>query len=279
MGRRSRIARAWTLVLAALLVTAGCADAESVHAKHPKVRRQRHATQNRHVERPAAGGAVIGVGDVPGCVWGSPRHLGLLAPYHARVLRVVIDPHHGPDGQALGCVQAAVAAGLRVHFAIEYSNRWPIAHDVAYFRRVLAYYAPYAWAISIGNEQELATTGVSESAARYAAVWRAVEPVVARLAPHAVRVAGEVSPWGLPFLRAIYSQRLRGAQALSVHAYSTRLGFALNDVLSWERATRLPLWVTEGLAGPHAWPGKPHRERPVPLSQLRGAAVVDAWLG
>jgi hypothetical protein len=172
-----------------------------------------------------------------------------------------------------------VAAGLRVNFAIPYSNRWSIARDVAYFKQVLAYYGRYAWAISVGNEQELTEGGATESPARYAAVWRAVQPVLARLAPHALRVAGEVSPWGLSFLRAIYDQRLPGVQALAVHAYATKLGFTLAGVLAWERRTHLPLWVTEGLAGPGAWPGKPHREHPVPLWQLRGAALVDAWLG
>jgi hypothetical protein len=203
----------------------------------------------------------------------------LLAPYHATVLRIVIAPVHGAQGQALGCVQAAVASGIRVNFAINYSNRWSIARDVAYFKSVLGYYAPYAWAVSVGNEQELRQGGVSETAARYAAVWRAVEPVIAKLAPHAIRVAGEVSPWGLPYLRAIYSYGLPGAQALAVHAYATALGFNLGQVLSWEHSTRLPLWVTEGLAGPHAWPGKPHREHPVTMSQLGGAAVAYAWLG
>jgi hypothetical protein len=222
---------------------------------------------------------IVGVGNVPGCLYGSPTGLPVLQLYRARILRVVVDPTHGATGSAAACVQAAAAAGYRVHVSIGYSNSWSVAHDVAYFSQVLRYYGRYAWAISIGNEQELFQGGTKSSPAHYAAVWRAVEPVVARVAPHALRVAGEVSPWGFDFLRAVVKLHLRGAQAISVHAYSTRLGFNLARVAAWARGTRLPLWVTEGLSGPHAWHGSHHREHAVSLSGMGGVAVADAWLG
>jgi hypothetical protein len=209
---------------------------------------------------------------------GSTSGLAVLKRYHATVLRLVVDPQHGEAGQALPCVQAAVAAGYRVHIAIAYSNRWPNRTVVAYFKQVLASYAPYAWAISIGNEQELLQGGASATGRRYAAVWRAAEPVVARLAPQAIRVAGEVSPWGLSFLRAAYASGLPGVQALSTHAYTSRFGFDLPTVVAWARTTGLPLWVTEGLDGPGAWPAGQHRMHAVPLSQMAGVAVADAWL-
>jgi hypothetical protein len=221
---------------------------------------------------------VIGVGDVPGCMTGSTDGLSVLRNYHASALRLVIDPQNGADGQALACVRAAVAAGDRVQFAIAYNNRWPKRRVVSYFRHVLASYAPYAWAISIGNEQELLHGGATATGARYAGVWRAVEPVVARLAPRAIRVAGEISPWGLSFLQVAYRSGLPGVQAISAHSYTSRLGFNLPQVMAWVRTTRLPLWVTEGLDGPGAWPPRSSRLHAVPLSQMAGVTVADAWL-
>jgi hypothetical protein len=222
--------------------------------------------------------ALIGVGDVRDCVYGSTSGLGVLRTYHAKILRVVIDPVHGAAGEALPCVRAAAASGVRVHISIGYSNRWSTAADVAYFARVLGFYAPYAWAISIGNEQELVQGGATESAARYATVWRAVEPVVARHAPRAIRVAGEVSPWGLSFLRAAVAARLPGAQAIGVHAYLSHWGFDLPSVVAWARHTRLPVWVTEGLAGPGAWPNGYRGMHAVSRSRMVGVSVADAWL-
>lgn len=272
------------LAIAAFLAAAGCAQAarhaatahrHAPHRPHTAAR-HRHATAHR---RRAGRRPLVGVGDVPGCLAGSPSGLGVLQRYHASILRVVIDPTHGADGAAIGCLRAAVAAGYRVHLSLDYSNRWSIGQDVAYFKQQLAYYGPYAWAISIGNEQDLAQGGVFASASRYAAVWRAVEPLVAHRAPHAIRVAGEVSPWGFSWLRRAYAARLPGAQALSVHAYTTHRGFDIAQVAAWARRIGLPLWVTEGLDGPGAWTGSHHREHAVPLSRLTGATVAEAWLG
>lgn len=258
----STVARLWILAMALLLAAAGAAFA---------------APGSR--ARPAGGvPSVIGVGNVPGCITGSTGGLSVLRSYHASVLRVVIDPQNGADGQALGCVRAAVGAGDKVQVAIVYSNRWSTRRVVAYFGHVLASYAPYAWAISIGNEQELLHGGATATSARYAAVWRAVEPVVTRLAPRAIRVAGEISPWGLSFLQVAYRSGLPGVQAISVHSYTSRLGFNLPRVMAWVRTTHRPLWVTEGLDGPGAWPPRGFSVRPVPLSQMAGVALAGAWL-
>jgi hypothetical protein len=229
-----------------------------------------------------AGGArppsKVGVGNVRGCVTGATDGLSVLRTYHASVLRLVVDPRHGENGQALPCVQAAAASGYKVHVSIAYTNSWATRTIVAYFRQVLGFYAPYAWAISIGNEQELIQRIGASTGARYAAVWRAVEPIVARMAPRAIRVAGEISPWGLTFLRSAYGSRLPGVQAFAAHAYISRLGFDVPKVLAWARTTHLPLWITEGLDGPGAWPNGAKGLHAIPLSRLRGIAVADAWL-
>ena len=109
-------------------------------------------------------------------------------------------------------------------------------------------------------------------------MWRAVEPVVANLAPQAIRVAGEISPWGMRFLL-----RLCARVARRSGDRRTRLrrpyGFSLPQILAWNHRTRLPLWVTEGLLGPGSWPAASPRMHDLPLSAMTGAAVVDAWLG
>jgi hypothetical protein len=248
------------------------------HTRHKShrsrgVHHQSHVSLQSHLSLPT----VIGVGNVRGCIDGSTSGLPILRAYHATVLRVVIQTPYGQNGQALPCVRAARAAGAKINLAIGYNNLWPTSKIVAYFEHVLASYAPYAWAISIGNEQEVsAGKGASESPTRYAEVWRAVEPVVARLAPHAIRVAGEVSPWGFSFLRRAYASGLPGAQAIAVHSYAARFGFSLPHVLAWARTTHLPLWATEGLTGPAAWSKSDLHA--VPLSQLAGVAVANAWV-
>jgi hypothetical protein len=220
---------------------------------------------------------VIGVGNVRGCLDGETSWLPILHTYHASVLRVVIQTPYGQNGQALPCVRAARAAGAKVNIAIGYSNVWSTRRIVAYFRHVLSFYAPYAWAISIGNEQEVSSgKGATATPSQYAEVWRAVEPVVARLAPQAIRVAGEVSPWGFSFLQRAYASGLPGAQAIGVHPYAARFGFKLSQVVAWARRTRLPLWATEGLTGPKAW-SKPDLHA-VPLSQLAGVTLASAWV-
>jgi hypothetical protein len=265
----------------ALLLTAACANARPALSSHTATAVIHHSPSSRasRVTHAPAQTRLIGVGDVPGCMTGSSSGLLVLRSYHATVLRLVIAPGYSDGGQALPCVRAAVAAGDKVHFAIGYSNRWSTRTVVTYFKRVLAFYARYAWAISIGNEQELTQGGGKSTGARYSATWRAVEPVVARLAPRAIRVAGEISPWGTPFLHSAYAAGLPGAQAIAVHGYVARYGLSLPQVIAWNRRTRLPLWITEGLLGPGSWPAASPRMHDLQLSAMTGAAVVEAWLG
>ena len=258
--------------MAFVVAIVGCTDTAVSASAHARAKVSSH---HPRVMRPS----LIGVGNVPGCITGSAAGLPVLKTYHAKVLRIVIDPRHGARGQAQGCLQGAVAAGYKVHVAISYTNAWRKRQVVSYFRQVLGFYARYAWAISIGNEQELNQGGTKATGAQYAAVWRAVEPVVAHVAPHAIRVAGEISPWGINFLRAAWSAHLPGAQAVAAHAYKSRFGFDLPKVVSWDRKTHLPLWVTEGLGGPGAWPSNIPGMHTVPLSSLTGVSVADAWLG
>jgi hypothetical protein len=221
---------------------------------------------------------MVGVGNVPGCLAGSAAGLTALRDYHASILRVVVDPRHGADGQALGCVRAAVDEGYKFNLVVDYDNQWPVTQDVAFFQHVLSAYGRYAWAVSIGNEQDLVQGTKSETGSRYAAVWRLVEPLVARMSPGALKVAGEISPWGIHWLQRAWASGLPGAQAIAVHAYLSHYGFDLPSVRAWMRTIRLPLWVTEGLAGPNAWPAGYRHMYAIPRSAMRGVTVADAWL-
>jgi hypothetical protein len=270
-----------TQVLARRPVHRAAASARSTHrasrARHSHPTHAAGHTRASHHRAQLASSTLIGVGNVRGCLEGSTSGLPILHAYHASVLRIVVQAPYGQDGQALPCVRAARAAGLKVNIAIGYNNLWSTRRIVAYFRHVLGSYARYAWAISIGNEQEVsAGKGAPATPAGYAAVWRAVEPVVASLAPGAVRVAGEISPWGFSFLRGAYASGLPGAQAIAVHPYAASFAFKLSRVVSWAQATRLPLWATEGLAGPSAW-SKP-TQHAVPLSRLAGVTLASAWV-
>ena len=216
---------------------------------------------------------MVGVANVPGCLTGSDP-TAYIRMYEAQVLRVVVNPTWGANGQALPCVRSAIAGGVRFHLSIQYWNSWTIAQQVAFFRQVLSYYGRDAWAVSVGNEQELNHHGFPQTPAQYAATWRATVPVIRSAAPQAILVAGEISPWGENFLKAAYADGLPGAQAVAAHPYWAPFGFSISELESWAAANHLPLWFTEGLLGPDAWGALGDKT----LQQLRGAAVADAWL-
>jgi hypothetical protein len=188
-----------------------------------------------------------------------------LQAHHASVLRIVV-PYRGRNS-AVNCVRQAATRGYRVYLSVQYDNAWRPAQVAAYFRRTLPQYAPYAWAVSVGNEQDLTqgapaphgrslvcTGGGHPSCRRstagedYRAVWNAVEPVLQRIAPRAVRVYGETSPFGFPFLEDSYlAGRARGAQAIAFHCYDVKNGglSIVPQVARWAAAHGLPLWCSE----------------------------------
>jgi hypothetical protein len=189
-----------------------------------------------------------------------------LQAHHATVLRIVV-PFRGYSN-ALACARKAAAQSYRVYLSIQYDNRWRPAQVAAYFRRTLPQYAPYAWAVSVGNEQDLSQgapaphgrsivcsgTGRSRTCRRssagedYRAVWNAVEPVLARTTPRAIRVYGETSPFSFSLLKdSFLAGQPRGAQAIAFHCYDTRTGGlrAVPQVAAWAASKHLPLWCSE----------------------------------
>jgi hypothetical protein len=263
--------------VAALATALSVLSATAVATTHATETNRRPAARPTAVQKPD----LIGVGNVPGCLFGaSPNRF--LRRYKAQVLRVVINPKYGATGSAAPCIEAAYKAGFRIHVVIQVWSAWSPTQDAAFFSRVLPRYAPYAWAVSVGNEQELKVNSmlhplkrsVGLTGRQYAAVWKAVEPIVARLAPHTIRVAGEISPWGLSYLRDALAAGLPGAQAIAVHPYRVPFGVRISAALSVARRARLPLWLTEGLSRPGAFALK----LTVSERMMAGAAVAGIWL-
>lgn len=191
------------------------------------------------------------------CVMGAGDVAPFMRAHHATVLRLIV-PYRGRSN-GVACASQAAAEGYRVYVSLQYDNAWRPARVAAYFRRTLPQYKPYAWAISIGNEQDLVQGGRA-SGAKYRAVWNAVEPVLGRIAPRAIRVYGEVSPFGFPFLQASFrTGRPRGAQAIAFHCYDVKNGGldVVPKVAKWAAGKRLPLWCSEMSASlrrsPHPW--------------------------
>jgi hypothetical protein len=192
----------------------------------------------------------------------------ILQAHDATVLRIVLPDFPAPD--ALRCVARAKAEGYRVYISLQYQNAWSPSQVAAYFARALPQYAPFAWAVGVGNEQDIISkqrlaqgtprtarvcTGTGrrrrcrrDTGAYYRQVWNAVEPVLARVAPKALRVYGETSPWGFTFLKdSFQTGRPRGAQVVAFHCYDTKWGGlrSVPRVAAWAGTYHLPLWCSE----------------------------------
>lgn len=218
----------------------------------------------------------IGAGNLPGCLSGSltdPRPL--MQKFHATILRVIVSPgnFHGNSGEALPCIRAAHAQGYKVMLGVQWASWWPVSTVQSWFSRELRLYGAYVNAVGVGNEQEIVPPAMSP--AKYVRMWRAVEPIIKRMTPWAVRVGGEVSPWGYKDLAQELRLGLPGIQAVAVHPYAFSWGFSVRQALTLAGRYHLPLWCTEGLReGPDSWPSA---SRTIPVSGMRGAAVAAVW--
>jgi len=197
----------------------------------------------------------------------------ILAAHRATVLRIVLPDFPSPN--ALLCIRRARTEGDRVYVSMQYDNAWSPHRVARYFARTLPQYAPYVWAVSVGNEQDVRQGARAREArvcidsgrgrrcqrsagAYYRQVWNAVEPVLARVAPHALRVYGETSPWGFDYLKdSFQTGRPQGAQAVAFHCYDTKRGGlrTVPQVAAWAGQHHLPLWCSEMSDGirPRGW--------------------------
>ena len=205
-----------------------------------------------------AGAMIMQADDQFTCVEAGGDVSPFMEAHHATVLRLIV-PYRG-GSNAVACASRAAAQGYRVYVSLQYDNAWSPSRVAAYFRRTLPQFAPYAWAVSVGNEQDLVIQGAPATSAKYRAVWNAVEPVLARVAPHVIRVYGEVSPFGFRFLQQSFQpRRPRGAQVIAFHCYDVKYGglSIVPQVAAWAASERLPLWCSEMSDSPrrsrHSW--------------------------
>ena len=87
------------------------------------------------------------------CVIDGDNVQSILQAHDATVLRIVLPDFPSPN--ALRCVARAKAEGYRVYISLQYQNAWSPARVASYFAETLPQYAPYVWAVSVGNEQDL----------------------------------------------------------------------------------------------------------------------------
>jgi len=204
---------------------------------------------------------------------------GFLRANHANVLRLILPPEDAPAGAGIGCVEDAHAAGFRVYISLQFNNRLTPNQVAAYVGRVLPAYAPYVWAVGVGNEQDLSMPGAfgqgtmslsrdgRTAGQNYRTVWNAVEPVLVKLVPRAIRVYGEFSPWGFSATEQGFAHgRPPGVQAIAAHCYHTKVDGLLQvpQDAAWAASKRLPLWCSEG------GPALPRRTTPKWI-------VPDSW--
>ena len=267
MGEHSRAGARlrWLIAVAGILAVAIVAASVAANHSSPRVVHA-VATSARH--------PVVEVGNIPGCRSGASP-VSILKHYHAGALRAVVTPETFKLG-VMKCARSAVAAGYRLHLVIQWWDQWKDSRVESFFRSVLGRGQPRPWAVSIGNEQELRNHGGKHgiTASAYARIWRHVEPIVASHARHAVRVAGEISPWHLAWFQQAFSHHLRGVQAIAGHPYAFPHTWTPKAFASFARRHHLPYWFDEGYKLRGVWQPKYARS----AHKLAGAAVLGAWL-
>lgn len=178
----------------------------------------------------------------------------------ADAVRVVIS-WYDQASRTLPCATEAADNGLRVLLAVQYDNCAAPSQDAAQMTSVLNTYQaagvrPYS--VSVGNEQELpqaSSCNTAATPATYSATWHTVEPLIDARAPWAVRVAGEISPWGDGFIAKAADDGLPGANAYAAHVYpdNTNPLAVTAEFALIARQHHVQAWATEGLCGPGAW--------------------------
>lgn len=173
----------------------------------------------------------------------------------ATVARVILY-RYTPENYALDCASAAVAAGMKLIVSVQYAAAWSPQQITTWFQTALDLYLPlHPYAVSIGNEEANPQDG-SQSPAAYSATWKMLEPLLAQRDPRALRIAGEISPWGLDWFKQAVQDGLPGAQVYAAHPYPASTSPWASDPAQFVQiatAQGVPAWATEGMCGPDAW--------------------------
>lgn len=229
-------------------------------------------TQTQAVGAPASSQILVGVGNLH-----TQDNCSNL-PY-GQFVRVIEGWQEADPSASLECAQAAHDAGHPVELVIQWPNTMAIPQIQARVAVALAaYQSIHPFAVALGNEQEFSMTGgVSITPAQYAAEFRATVGMVKRAMPKAIRVAGEVSPWGNGFMHKAADAGLPGAQAYAEHVYPSDLkpAWIMDPFLAVTHKYHVMAFADEGVCGPDAW----MKYSCLPVSALRkaGYSLAAEW--
>jgi hypothetical protein len=215
---------------------------------------------------------VTGIANLPG-------DCSMLPPLpHVTAVRVNLAVYE-PLVDELACATTVHSAGYRLLISVQYTNTWSLARDRRWFTAAAQMYAPLdPYSISVGNEQGLSRHHPrSATPAHYDRVWRAVEPIIADHDPQALRVAGEITPWGLAWFRQVVIDGLPGAQVYSAHVYPVTSGYSPRAFVALARTHHVRAWATEGMCGPDAWMRYGCRTRAA--IRAEGFSLALEWYG
>jgi hypothetical protein len=199
---------------------------------------------------PATAAPIQVAQDQTPCINNNQAPLAYLQANHATAMRVTVSSSR--IGSALQCIHDTYAAGYKIYLTLEgpTADPEPTADFFAKWVPIYQQAAPL-WAISIENEPDLNWHTYSYgylTPPQYRAIWDAVEPILARDAPAAIRVFGDVSPWGEYLIEQAWGDsRPAGVGAIGFHAYDTpKNGLQeVPELAAWAAARGAPLWLSE----------------------------------
>jgi len=193
----------------------------------------------------AAASPMLGAEDQGLCVEQDVAPLDLLSQHGASIMRVTFNSWD--VGQGVDCIRQAYEAGYRIYLTLGGYSSDP-QEAASWYARWVRFYQDAAplWAVGIENEPELTHDPLpAESPAQYRAVWDAVAPAVRQIAPAAILVFGEGSPWSESFIKVAWSNpRPQDVGAIGFHCYGIGLK-SLPDFAAWAAEQNVPMWCSE----------------------------------
>ena len=164
-----------------------------------------------------------------------------LQAHGANVLRYIVSFNGSETYAGVPCIQAARASGYKTYLSIAFPPNATPQADAGYFADVLKAYGP-VWAVAVGNEDPVTPEF-------YRQVWDATTPIISRIDPGALHVAGDTVPWGMDWAEQVIAEQLPGIDAFAYHCYvmnSNQAGIVNVPELAADAAAHgLPLWGSE----------------------------------
>jgi hypothetical protein len=193
----------------------------------------------------AAASPMMGAEDQALCVEQNVAPLDLLSQHGASIMRVSFNSWD--VGQGVDCIRIAYEAGYRIYLTLGGYSSDP-QQAAAWYAQWVRFYEDAAplWAVGIENEPELPHDPLpAETPAQYRAVWDAAAPVVNQIAPDAILVFGEGSPWSESFIKLAWGNTTpQDAGAIGFHCYGIGLK-SLPEFAGWAAGRSVPMWCSE----------------------------------